>query len=102
MPDSLLQIYRKTRDSIDRVVFWKKNRITNTGSGIFYGFIGVNRIEECDSCNGMIDNKAEYNRKHFISFRGFELKNNATFRIDKNNYIIDNFVAENESDIGAT
>lgn len=101
--DSQLVIYKKINDSLEKIIRWKKERITQTGSYLYILFTGINRIDECDSC---IDaNEKDTRRKHFISLNGFALKPGASFLIDKNDYIIERFVAEKkkaDGEIGHT
>jgi len=85
--DSQLVIYKKVRDSLEKIINWKKQRLSETGSSVFLLFAGLNSIEECDSCMN-VDEKSIRSKK-FISFAGFVLKRNASFRIEGNDYIID-------------
>jgi len=100
-PDSLLRMYLKINDSVNRIIQWKEHRIKSAGTSTFVQFMGINRIDECDSCNGISEGQSDYRRKHFISFTGFALRDNATFLIDQNNYIIENFVPEKKTENGS-
>jgi hypothetical protein len=63
-------------------------------------FAGINRVDECDSCSD--GNEKDTRRKHFFSLTGFALKKSASFRIDKNDYIIESSVAEKKTADGET
>ncbi len=100
MDDSQLVVYKKIHDSLEKIIRWKKERITRTGSSLFILFAGINRIDECDSCTDA--NEKDSRRKHFISLNGFALKPDASFLIDKNDYIIERFVTEKKTAGGTT
>ncbi len=97
--DSQLVVYKKINDSLEKIIRWKKERITRTGSYLFLLFAGINRIDECDSC--ITANEKDTRTKHFISLNGFALKPGASFLIDKNDYIIERFVTEKKTEDGA-
>ena len=98
--DSQLLIYKKINDSLEKIIYWKKNRVTRTGSGLYVLFAGINRIDECDSC--MDANEKNTRSKYFISLKGFALKSDASFLVDKNDYIIEKFVEEKKTAYSTT
>ncbi|HMK27191.1 MAG TPA: DUF2975 domain-containing protein [Chitinophagaceae bacterium] len=98
--DSQLLIYKKINDSLEKIIRWKKERITRAGSYLYTLFAGINRIDECDSC--IEANEKNTRSKYFISLNGFALKPGASFLVDKNDYIIEKFVEEKKTEAGAT
>lgn len=93
--DSQLIIYNKVNDSLQKIINWKKHRLEATGSGTFVLFAGTSRIDECDSCIDI--NEKSIRNKYFISLTGFTLKQNASFRIEGNDYFIDRYIIEEKT-----
>src|SRR5688572_548388 len=90
--DSQLLIYKKVSDSLEKIIQWQKHRVTNAGENLLLGFAGVTHINECDSC--MNADEKTSNRKYFVSFKGFVLKQDTRFFIEGNNYKIEKFIPE--------
>lgn len=93
--DSQLLLYQRVSDSLENSNRWKLGRLKPAGQSLYILFMGVNRVDECDTC---IDSKEKSTRsKYFLSFNGFILKKNTGFRIEGNEYILDRYADEKKS-----
>jgi Protein of unknown function (DUF2975) len=80
-------------DSLLRIEQWKKWRLTGVGEGQGSNFFGVRKIIECDSCGEIIIAGGKKSHlvkpKYFFVLNHFTLKNDASFIIEKDKYIIE-------------
>lgn len=100
-PTSELGIYYKVRDSIFNITQWRNDRTIGRGSSINCFLFGIKDIYECDSCFSIDDHKyhTAYKKKYFMQLNGFTLKNNFSFKIDKDKYYIEKIYLDKPGDI---
>jgi hypothetical protein len=91
--------YRKVQDSLDELSRWKTQRLTRYSSGVEVLFAGVTRIDECVSCFDI--NERNIQNKYFISLPRFALKEDAGFRLDGNDYILERFEEKEKTELGS-
>jgi hypothetical protein len=81
---------KRISDSLDIIKQWKRHRLKTLGNSITTFFIGVSKIDECDSCNTAFREEfaSALKTKYFIQFPGYTIKEDASFFINKDKYYI--------------
>lgn len=90
--DTAMKNYKKTDDSLQRIVDWKKERLDQEWPSFSLVFAGMTRIHECDTCAK--PDEETHTNKYFISFSGYTLDEGTKIRLDRNDNILERFVAE--------
>lgn len=88
--NSLNQEFKARLDSIDQIKELKQFRLKALGSGMRSFFIGVTWFNECDTCSKTYSSghPTLQQRKYFIELTGYTLRDDASFRIEKDKYFI--------------
>ena len=87
---NLNQNYLTIRDSINYIRDWTVYRLRAGGDGVTTPFVGVVKLNECDSCYSFDKKKfrSEYKNKYFIRLNGYTLEDEASFFIQNDKYYI--------------
>ncbi len=96
--DTNVHSLKKVNDSIQKIIYWKRQRLTEYSKGFTSLFVGTALINECDSC--LYADTLDYKRKYYISLEGYALRPGATYYAEGNNYYIENAVPFKQSEAG--